>query len=369
MTTVIRNNERGLLFIDGNYSEMLKPDKYTFFLSNKSISIMDLNQEFKPVGYHLNIFLKDQKLLSELEIINVSDNQLVLHYEEGRFTGLLLSGQYAFWNVLRKHTFITIDKNNPFVGDDIDRNIFKNPILTGYFQEFTIENYQIGLLLLDGVYQKKLSPGKYYFWNGTITVSVMIADMRQQQIDMTGQEIMTEDKVTLRLNFVCQYKVIDPYVTFLEVKECLGQIYILLQLILREYVGTFNLDDLLKKKDEIGDYCVKKLKEKEKNFGVEFISAGVKDVILPGEIKDILNKVLLAQKEAQANVITRREEIASTRSLLNTAKLLEENQILYRLKEMEFLEKICVKIGNISLTGGENIIQQLKELILNGKKN
>ena len=291
-----------------------------------------------------------------------------MHYEDGRLAGLLTSGEYAFWNVLKKHTFLTIDIREPEINSDFDKNIFKNPILSGHFTEVTIENYQIGLLQLDGVYKKQLMPGKYFFWNGPVTVKVTAVDMRQQLLEIAGQEIMTEDKVTLRINFVCQYKIKDPFITILEIKDYSQQIYIILQLILREYIGTFNLDDILKKKDEIGEFCLNKLKEKQKNLGVEFISAGVKDIILPGEIKDILNRVLLAQKEAQANVITRREEIASTRSLLNTAKLLEENQILYRLKEMEFLEKICGKIGTISLNGGENIIEQLKEIILNGKK-
>ncbi len=105
------------------------------------------------------------------------------------------------------------------------------------------------------------------------------------------------------------------------------------------------------------------MKEKGCGFGIEFLYAGLKDIILPGDIKEILNTVLIAEKKAQANVITRREEIASTRSLLNTAKLMEENQTLYRLKELEFLEKICDKIGNVSLMGGGSLIEQLNALL------
>ncbi len=89
---------------------------------------------------------------------------------------------------------------------------------------------------------------------------------------------------------------------------------------------------------------------------------------MPGEIKDIMNTVLVAEKKAQANVITRREEVASTRSLLNTARLMEENKTLYRLKELEFLEKICEKIGNVSLTGGSSLLEQLN-LLLADKSN
>lgn len=80
------------------------------------------------------------------------------------------------------------------------------------------------------------------------------------------------------------------------------------------------------------------------------------------EIRDIMNTVLVAEKKAQANVITRREEVASTRSLLNTARLMEENKTLYQLKELEYLERICDKVGTISITRGQGVLEQLKEL-------
>ena len=95
---------------------------------------------------------------------------------------------------------------------------------------------------------------------------------------------------------------------------------------------------------------------------MEILQAGIKDIILPGEIRDIMNTVLVAEKKAQANVITRREEVASTRSLLNTARLMEENKTLYQLKELEYLERICDKVGTISITGGHGVLEQLKEL-------
>jgi regulator of protease activity HflC (stomatin/prohibitin superfamily) len=88
----------------------------------------------------------------------------------------------------------------------------------------------------------------------------------------------------------------------------------------------------------------------------------LKDIILPGEIRDIMNTVLVAEKKAQANVIARREEVASTRSLLNTAKLMEENATLYKLKELEYLERICEKVGNISVGSGD-LLGELREIL------
>jgi regulator of protease activity HflC (stomatin/prohibitin superfamily) len=104
-------------------------------------------------------------------------------------------------------------------------------------------------------------------------------------------------------------------------------------------------------------------KDKEETFGCEFLDAGLKDIILPGDIKEILNTILIAEKKALANIITRREETASTRSLLNTAKLMDENATLFKLKELEYLERIAEKVGNISLSSSGGILEQLHEIV------
>ena len=93
----------------------------------------------------------------------------------------------------------------------------------------------------------------------------------------------------------------------------------------------------------------------------------VRDIILPGEIRDIMNTVLIAEKKAQANVIARREEVASTRSLLNTAKLMEENKTLYKLKELEYLERIFENVSTITVNGSGDILSQLASVL--GKKD
>ena len=81
-------------------------------------------------------------------------------------------------------------------------------------------------------------------------------------------------------------------------------------------------------------------------------STGIKDIILPGEVRELMNRVIEAEKTAQANVIKRREETAATRSLLNTAKLMEDNPTLLRLKELEALEKVSEKVGNVVVANG-----------------
>lgn len=181
-------------------------------------------------------------------------------------------------------------------------------------------------------------------------------------MDIAGQEILTADKVSLRINFVCSYRITNAVRIVSEIKDYKTQIYTRTQLALREYIGRFRFDELLEQKDSIAISILKQLQDRQNALFVEFSDTGIKDIILPGEIRDIMNTVLIAEKNAQANVIARREEVASTRSLLNTAKLMEENTTLYKLKELEYLEKICDKVGNISVGGG-SLLTELKEII------
>ena len=356
----ICDDERGLLFKRGNYVKHLKPG--TYFYPFGTVIRLKLDEPFSVPGKPIQLFLKDEELLRELTVIDVKDHELAIHYRDGKFAGVYTSGTYAFWNILHEHRFLTVDTRNPEVEPEIDRSLFDRVEMQDYFNVFQVSPHECGILYYDGVFQKKLEPGKYYFWKGPKTVEVHRVDLRQQQLEVAGQELMTADKVTLRLNFFCHYKVVDP-LRVLEFNSFEDQIYIHLQLVLREYVGTLKLDALLNKKKEIGDFVLQKLEEKSRDFGVQFLDAGVKDIILPGDIKEILNTVLLAEKQAQANIITRREETASTRSLLNTAKLMDQNPTLYRLKELEYLERICEKVSNITLMGGGSLLEQLSDLL------
>ncbi|WP_308637859.1 slipin family protein [Paenibacillus silvisoli] len=360
-TITIQADQLGLLFDKGSYVKKLMPGTYRYMSwSQSTVVVMNIAKPFVVEGKDLQLFLHDADLARELEIVRVQDHEYVLHYEDGQFAQLLKPGVYAFWNLLKKHTFLHTDIRQPELPAEVDRTIL--PKLAPYLLGYEIANHESGFLFNDHVLQRELTPGKYYFWRGPVSVTVKPIDLRQQQMDLIGQEIMTEDKVTLRLNFVCQYKIVKP-IRALEMKSFDEQIHIQLQLVLREYVGTLKLDDLLKRKEDVASFVLTRLQEKSEEFGVQFLGAGVKDVILPGDMKDILNTVLLAEKKAQANLITRREETASTRSLLNTAKLMEENQVLFRLKELEFLEKICDKIGSISFTGGGDLLERLSSLI------
>ncbi|MGV0106302.1 SPFH domain / Band 7 family protein [Nostoc sp. DSM 114160] len=133
-----------------------------------------------------------------------------------------------------------------------------------------------------------------------------------------------------------------------------------MQFALRGAVGERNLDALLEDKGAMDRSISEYIRQKAADYGIEVDSVGVKDIILPGEIKSILSKVVEAEKAAQANVVRRREETAATRSMLNTAKVMEDNPVALRLKELEVLERIAEKIDRIQVNGSlDNLLTDM----------
>jgi regulator of protease activity HflC (stomatin/prohibitin superfamily) len=322
-----------------------------------------MSKQFIP-SIELNILLKDERLAAVLQVVEVKDNEIALQYENGNFKLILTPGRYAYWKGATEFTFIKADLSKVEITERIDLDTAKRKELVPYIRVCKIESYEKAILFVDNKIEKVLGPGEYYFWKNAKEISLSRADLRQLQLEVSGQEILTNDKAALRINFFAQYKVVDITKALIENKDYEKQLYILMQLALREFIGTLSLDELLEKKESIATYVLAVLKNKVSNLGVEIKDCGVRDIILPGEVKEIMNQVLVATKKAQANVIMRREETASTRSLLNTAKLMEENAMLFKLKEMEYVEKIADKINSISLSGGNKILDQLKDIFV-----
>jgi regulator of protease activity HflC (stomatin/prohibitin superfamily) len=186
-----------------------------------------------------------------------------------------------------------------------------------------------------------LTPGQYLFWKDVTRVKVIHVDLRERTMDVSGQEIMTADKVTLRLNALVCYRVVDPRQSVSVSEDSAQAIYREAQLALRAAIGGCELDALLADKPRVANELEAALRERATQFGVEIISLGIRDVILPGEMKALLNRVIEARKAADANLITRREETAAMRSQANTARLLEDNPTLMRMRELDLLEKIA----------------------------
>ncbi len=354
----------GLVFRGGDYVKVITQGKHWIWFNQRVLAYDLANTFIAPIA--LEILLKDKTLEAMLNVIEVKDSELVLVYEKGNFKSVLSAGRYVYWKGLIEREFVRVDLSKIYITENIDKSLFGNYELSKYIRTFEVAAYEKAVLLVDDVYEKTLKGGTYRFWRNDTSIKIAKADLRQLQLEIAGQELLTKDKAAIRINFYTQYKVTDIEKALLENKDYEKQLYIAMQLVLRAYVGTYTLDELLERKDNIAEAVFEDVKTSATKLGVSVLNCGIRDVILTGEMKEIMNQVLVAQKKAQANIITRREETASTRSLLNTAKLMEDNDMLYKLKEMEYVEKIADKIGEITVSGNGNMVTQLKE-IFSGK--
>lgn len=352
----------GLVFKRGVYQRMLKEGHYWFW-DNPAVNIYDVTRPFlAPV--ELNILLEDKQLADVLHVVEVGDHELVLHYENGLLKEVLGTGRYTFWKSVVPHNFVRLDTSKVEITEGLSRATLQHKLVMPFVRTYTVEQHEKVALFVDSKFVQLLDTGTHYWYRNNIAIHFGRIDVRQQQLEVNGQEILTRDKAALRINAWAQYRIVDIEKALMLNKEYDKQLYTCFQLALREYISTVPFDELLEKKDSMAPFILQSIREKVSALGVSVSSFGIRDIILPGDVKEIMNQVLIAEKKAQANTIMRREETASTRSLLNTAKLMEDNTMLWKLKEMEYVEKIADKISNISVNGSGVLVEQLKQLFV-----
>lgn len=355
-------NQVGLAVKNNAVTRVLAPGKYWLGFGEK-VETYDLSAPFQT-RHDIDVLLQVDGFKDFIEIVEVADTELCLVYVDNNFNRVLPAGRHVFWKGLKNYRFQIEDISTIEIASTVNRQLLEKQTLAYYVRHFKLEPSEKGLLFLDGGFVSILDAGTYYWWKNATAIAVSKADMRVLSMEIAGQEILTKDKVQIRVNFSINYQLTDIVKALLGNKEYEKQLYTLMQLVLRRYIGQLTLDELMESKAEIARYVMDATVEDAAGLGLALRNAGVKDIILPGDIRDIMNQVLIAEKRAQANIITRREETASTRSLLNTAKLMEENAMLFKLKEMEYVEKIAEKINNISVSGNGQIVDQLKQLFV-----
>jgi regulator of protease activity HflC (stomatin/prohibitin superfamily) len=224
---------------------------------------------------------------------------------------------------------------------------------SAYVTETVIENHEAGLLYVEGRFVERLAPGRHAYWSVDRKVEVKRLDLRPQAVEITAQEMLTKDRIALRVTLTAFRRIVDPERAVGAVVDVDAWLYRLVQFAIREAVAGRTLDEVLAAKNALDAELRAFVRERLAETGVEVTELGVKDVILPGEIRELVNKVVEAERTAKANLIRRQEETAATRSLLNTARLMEDNPLLLRLKELESLERVVEKVGRIDLHAGE----------------
>lgn len=349
---VIRADERGLRFVNGELREVLQPGVYWRWGLRQTVDVLNIDGLFM-VHDRLRHVVDSGLLQDEIEAIDLAENERALVWQDGRLVAALRPGLFALWKVQRPMIVERFDASNVrFEHGRLDL-IANKAIAQGILQITDVPAQHEAVLEVAGRVTEVLGSGRYAFWKASAPVRLRSVDLREQVVDLTGQDIMTADRVTLRLNAMVAYKVKDARVALTAVEDVNRAVYREAQLVLREVVGATELEAFLVDKDPVVQTMTSTLVARTERFGVQISAFGVKDLILPGEMRELLNRVTEAKAAAEASLITRREETAAMRSQANTAKILENNPTLMRLRELEVIEKV-IERANLQVVLGES---------------
>jgi regulator of protease activity HflC (stomatin/prohibitin superfamily) len=360
----VKKDERALLFERGDFVDILRPGEYLRFDPLRRLTVEKFGLAQPRFEHRLAEFLLKAEpalVAREFHVVELGPAEVGLRFENGVLAELLAPNtRRLYFKGYLAQEFERVDIATGFaVAPELVPRLLA--LKDNGVYAVQVPQFNVGVLYVDGKLAVLLEPGVRAFYRYGRDLRVEFVDLRLQVIEVAGQEILTKDKVPLRVNLNAGYRVTDVRVAFGKQAKPADYLYKELQFGLRAAVGTRTLDELLENKVQIDQAVAEHIGRRVQGFGLEVDSVGVKDVILPGEMKVILAKVVEAEKAALANVIRRREETSATRSLLNTARVMEDNPTALRLKELETLEKVTEKIDKISVFGGLDAV--LKDLV------
>ncbi len=354
----IPEDRRGLLIRDGKFKRLLEPGRYSrslwWFGQREQIEIFPVKEAEMSSNWARVIEKNQPELAARLfEIVSTGENEAAIVKFDGRPAHLVGPWKTRYyWKVLTEVTTEFIDAGKDLRLSEKQRNAIEDNS-SSLILDTIISQHETGLLFVDGKVVEELKPGRHAFWQLHKQITVARFDLRPHPVEITAQEILTKDRISLRVTLTAYIQVKQARRAYEETEDYQKYIYLLIQFAIREAIANRTLDEILNDRQKIDDQLRTYLEEHMGDIGVVVTDLGIKDIILPGEMRELINKVVAAEKTAQANLIRRREETAATRSLLNTAKLMENNPLLLRLKELESLEKLTEKVGRIDLHTGE----------------
>lgn len=180
-------------------------------------------------------------------------------------------------------------------------------------REVIIKDTHRGLKYRDGVFEGVLGAGRYWipralnlgFWRRP-KIEIVLVDVRERDLTIKGQEILTADKVAVRVSIVVRFRVVDPKAAAHEVENYEDRLYTDVQLAARRSLASMTLEDILTNRNRLSDDISKEIKESAVRYGVEIRRADVKDLVFPGNLQEIMNRVLAAERLSQASLVEAR---------------------------------------------------------------
>jgi regulator of protease activity HflC (stomatin/prohibitin superfamily) len=356
----IKHAQRGLLFKDGRLVEFLMPGRHFRFGARERFELrrLSLAKLILPVD-ELGPELEALVPQSEAELVLVPDEMAAAITLDERPFVVVGPGRYLMWKARGVAEAALFDLEE--LRSELPKR-FWSVAPDSLVAVVQVPPWERVLVYADSVLAAELEAGAHALSPWRRELSLRRMDLREQELQAVGQEMITHDKVSLRLNLMLKFRVVEPVKAAHEVASLRDALYTEMQIAARDVVGSMPVDELLEGRGRLAAQLTELVQGRAADWGVRVLRLDLKDVILPGDMKVLLNQVIEAEKKAAAQVILRREEVAATRSLANTARLLEQNPVLLRLKEVEVLKELAERVPNLTVVVGGNELEQRLQL-------
>jgi regulator of protease activity HflC (stomatin/prohibitin superfamily) len=180
-------------------------------------------------------------------------------------------------------------------------------------REVIIKDTHRGLVYADGVLKEVLGAGRFVVPRPVNLgvyrrprVQVVLVDVRERDLTIKGQEILTADKVAIRVSIIVQFRVVDPRAALHEVENYEERLYGDVQLAARRSLASMTLEEILTNRNRLSDDILRDVDKSAGGYGVAIARADVKDLIFPGNLQEIMNRVLAAERMSQAQLVEAR---------------------------------------------------------------
>lgn len=201
----------------------------------------------------------------------------------------------------------------------------------------TVYDYEQGLRYVKGQLRGIAPPGTYR-WLGDMQ-RIVKADLRVQSITLTGQEVMSSDKATLKVSVTAQFRIADAKTALADYQSYQQSLYAAIQVAVREVIGAATIDELLEQRAAFDGRLAELAGPALAAIGLSLVSINVRDIMLPGQLKQLFTQVLEARQQGLAALERARGEQAALRSLANAARVLDNNPALYQLRLLQTLDE------------------------------
>ena len=304
---IVGDNERVIVSRKRRFEKILGPGRYWMLRLRRVEAERHDTSDPKVISPWAD-FIATQRpeiAAAHFTVVETADTEVAVVYFDGKVARVIEPAKRVlFWRDAVEVTFERIDAAaEPEVPARLVAPLAAPALTTSLVEFAQVDEGKRGLLQLDGRLVRELEPGVYGFWSVVSQPKVTITELRRQTLEVSGQEILTADKVAIRVNVSAMFEVVNAAMARAGVTDVQEHLYRTVQIAVRQYLGKRTLEQMLAEKTDLDAAVAESVRREMEPFGVRVGAIALKDIVLPGDVRDIMNQVVTAEKQAQANLI------------------------------------------------------------------